>query len=311
MRAIAQILSISLVLTVLSLCFVRVPHGLFGIAIEKTAGFTPPILEPGMHFFPSGFVPEKWKFILLSKEPQVHQVSYSQNLRYTEFLELGELFRLRFSIRLTTRYKPEKAKKILEITKASEDQFRLLLQNRIGRVLEKKFLNMYTADNLALLSNAIYEYFNDEQGFASDLPQIYGKKEADHFFEIMEWEVLDLYIPDETTYRYHLQYLPDVVGARKEALVNNILEQSKIQNKRLANDAAEEHVENLGNVISRNKNAAEVLKWQAIKAKKNLSLSLKEGQINLKSNDDAENDKEESFVNDSDIGILAPLQRAQ
>lgn len=300
-RRLFQIGAVSLLAAAISLCFVTVPAGHFGVAIEKTEGFQGKIFDAGTHFLWSGFVPGKWKILNIPSETVSYVIPYSQNLRLTEYLQLGDQFRIRLQLLIDAKFKKDQVALLLKTTDGSPQNFQAFLEKSVHHLIESRFLDVYENDTLSDLPVRFRNYFAYEGQFKEDLQSIFTNPESD-FFSIEKWEIRSLYVPDNELYRRHVLNLDQVANARREALIQSIFSRSATEDMRIENTAKIDYVKMLGDLLKMNPAAEEALKWTSVQtlhvheAPGNVSFPIQSGPA-------------VPAANDPKTGVIAPLKK--
>lgn len=246
LRYLLYALTVSSFATAAYLNIYEVPVGSHGLVLEKTAGLQKPLLQPGRHWMWSGFIPEKWKFIIVDADPAALEIQFKKPLSYTRHLKNRELFNIKLSAQVKYRLSEKSIYFFYEYFDGDFDKIKEYINQRVALILEIKFLDSYqNIQDLPGLSAAFRSYFIEETGFANDWKKIFEPAGI----ELTRHELITIDVPELELYRKHLQYSDAYLNAQREAEINNILATAHAYKIRVTGQAELEKAENFAQLL--------------------------------------------------------------
>ncbi|GEM_PF-2886142 len=216
-----------LLLAAALLSFVKVPPGQNGI-LERVDQKKPPvILSPGNHFILTWFVPNRYTLTLLPAGIQIQKIETLLSLKYGDYLDLPDSYKIRLQYKLHYSIVPDNAPRFLHsILGGDPSLLRNIVKEKAESILRAKFPELYrSSGDIPFLFQRFHNYISADaqttESFQNQLAaafSIAGKPGI----KIEKVEILEISIPDAALYEQQLLSLLPLQQARTKALISKI-----------------------------------------------------------------------------------------
>ncbi len=303
-----------------------VPDGNVGLLKERTEGWSDTVLEPGYHWVWTAFVPLKWKLYLVNLLPPTLSVHFKTPLRYTEYLELSNIFRVQVDLKIQFSLDEANIYSLIQFLDENIHNLNPYIQERVEIILKLKFFELYKRDtDILTLKTKITEYLNSKDevnSFRSDWKNIFSAEGI----QLRKLNLLKVYVPDYSLYRAQLQNLNQFLNAQRQMILKNINAKAETHLLKLRNQVELEKTREVLKLLKKNPLILEYLKYQELNPKtsvirieserKNISDSHSKPTEGFLKNDDApsQNFQEESSSPEPPpteklVGQIPPINR--
>ncbi|MDH5716218.1 MAG: hypothetical protein OEZ22_01105 [Spirochaetia bacterium] len=304
-----RLAALSAVLNLLYLNIYIVPYGYLGVFYEHVLGWQKPPIKEGYHWIYTGFVPGKWKLYTIDLNPPNVIVDFKKGLQYADYLELSDAFRMNAKIRIKYSYDENSVISLLENFEGNLTQIPDLIKERVNILLELKFYEFYQKQSdISSLKAKLYDYLGtnrSENSFYNDWQKIFSYEKI----ELKKWEVLEMYMPEETIYLEQIKNIENLFSARREASVQRIINESEVQKIRLQNEAEIEKARKISSLIKENPKLLDYLKIE--KLNPHAKIIMLEGNSKnipyMNENESTVENKKSSESAKDEEGMISPL----
>ena len=241
-----------------------VPEGHVGLLKERTQGWDDKPLESGYHWVSTAFIPRKWKLHLVDLKPPLIRIDFKAPLRYTEYLELSNIFRTQIEMKIQYRLDQKKIYHLLHSLNENFDTLDEYIKEKIMILLKLKKFELYRSDaDIPILKIKFTEYIRSKESpasFSSDWEKVFGSDGI----ELLKCDLLKVYVPDLVLYQAQLRDLDQLLKARRRALVKNLEADSKAYALKTRNKVALEKARAVLELIGKDPRIIDYLKYQEL-----------------------------------------------
>ncbi len=216
-----------LLLSATLLSFVKVPPGQNAI-LERVDQKKPPVvLTPGNHFIPTWFVPNSYTLYLLPAGIQMQKIETLLSLKYGDYLDLPDAYRIRLQFKLHYSLLPDNAPRFLHsILGGNPSLLPGIVAEKAGLIIRAKFPEMYkTSGDIPFLFQRFHNYISEDaqttDSFQNQLAAAFSI-DGKQGIKIEKVEILEIAIPDAARYEQQLASLLPLQQARTKALISKI-----------------------------------------------------------------------------------------
>ena len=259
-----------------------IPEQHIGLLDEKTKGLASHPLEPGYHWIWTGFVPLKWKLHLIDISPSSLNIAYRAPLKYSEYLELPNIFDFQLELRLSYSIDKTKILALRSSLDKSDGELLKYIEERIYTILELKYFEIYrTETDIPLIKPRITNYLQQPEGgggasFRSDFKKLFESSGI----ILNHLDIVKIYVPDYQLYRVQLRNIPSLAEARRQLILKNIDAKAEIFAVRLKNKLELEKTKEILQLIAQEPRILEYLKYQELNSKTKVIQIESHGKMN-------------------------------
>ena len=247
-----------------------VPDGNVGLLKERTEGWSDTVLKPGYHWVWTAFVPLKWKLYLIHLTPPTLSVHFKTPLRYTEYLELSNIFRVQIDLKVQFNLNEANIHSLIQFLDENIDNLNQYVQEKVEIILKLKYFEFYKVDtDIRRLKTKITEYINSKNkinSFRSDWKKVFNIEGI----QLSRLDLLKVYVPDYSLYRAQLQNLNQFLNARRQTILKNINTEAEAYAVKLRNQMELEKTKEVLKLLKKNPLILEYLKYQELNPKTNV-----------------------------------------